>query len=116
MRDISLLEYKGIPGQKKGNMLNELYTRPHAPQSSYTSMPVISAWGTLLRPYLELYINMRARDSRRVEFVVCSGRGAPPADIAEERIERGKFILDAVPREHVEVLEEHRDNFLSVKK
>ena len=39
-------------------------------------------------------------------------RAAPPADIAQERVERRKFVLDAIPCEHVEVLQEHRNDFL----
>ena len=39
-------------------------------------------------------------------------RAAPPADIAQERVERRKFVLDAVPREDIEVLQEYRDDFL----
>jgi hypothetical protein len=47
-------------------------------------------------------------------FVACSYRttNTPPTNIAQERIKRRKFILDTVPREHVEVLKQRRDNFL----
>src|SRR5260370_5919783 len=36
----------------------------------------------------------------------------PPTNIAQERIERCKLILDTISREHVEIFKERRDNFL----
>ena len=39
-------------------------------------------------------------------FVACSHRttSTPPTNIAQERIKQCQFILDTVPREHVEIL------------
>ena len=46
-------------------------------------------------------------------FVARSGGTTNPAtNVTQKRIERGKLVLDAVPRENIKIFEQHRNNFL----
>ena len=84
-------------------LLDKLYKSTPRP----TSMPVI---------FLPIAQHVRPAVSvSRLESIGLRWR-IPRTNVAEEQIEWGKFILDAIPCEHVEVFEEHRDNCLRVKK
>jgi hypothetical protein len=92
---------------------NELYRPP-----SLTFMLAVSAQLRLCVTSYILFYGMPAQQRTAQDgpnsYVPGGALHAPALRVG--RIERGRLILDAVPCEDVEILEEHRDTFLLVNK
>lgn len=74
-------------------------------------MPSIRIFSSYLLLYMQLLVLLIIIIHRTPGFVARTTT-TPPTDIAQERIKRCKLVLDTVPCEHVQILEQRRDNFL----